>query len=534
MFGAFAGVFDIMQASSPASIGDASRISPIASIKAGIISDPVVWITALLVAIVHAATAGRYDAQRNELYFLVCGWHPDFGYVDQPPLVPLIGAATQLFGISTWMLRLPAVVAAVALVFLAASFARLLGGEARAAAFAAIAAAIAPGLAGLTSHLTTSTFEPIAWTAAAFLLTRAILKDQRSDLIWVGLVAGLAMEAKWGIAVWLVALGIGVAATPARRMLLWWQLWLGVAIAAALFAPNLIWQWWHGWPFFQVILPHLDSQRNFTGPFWLFEWRQAVAMNVLLALLCVAGALGPFIDRRLSAARFLSIGFVLTTAFYFLQRGTNYYLFPVYPTMFVVGAVTCERLSVWITRGWIALALAVSALALPVTLPILPPEVLQRYMEAMHIHPAPIERAGIGAPLTQSLSDEFGWRELEQKVADAYRKLSPDEQKHVAIIATNYGQAAAIDVYGKADGLPPALSGHNQYWLWGPRGHDGMLSIHVGGEVERWRRGCDSLEVVGTTDSPFAMPYENNQPIFICRGLRVPITQIWDRFRRYR
>jgi 4-amino-4-deoxy-L-arabinose transferase-like glycosyltransferase len=160
--------------------------------------------------------------------------------------VPLIAAATQVFGISTWMLRLPATLVAIGLVLLCAAFARLLGGGSRAAVLAAIAAGIAPGIAGLSSHLTTSTFEPIAWTGAAFLLTRAILRDRRSDLIWIGLVAGLAMEAKWGIAVWLVALGVGVIAVPARKILLWWQLWLGVAIAVVLFAPNLIWQWQHG------------------------------------------------------------------------------------------------------------------------------------------------------------------------------------------------------------------------------------------------------------------------------------------------
>jgi hypothetical protein len=102
-----------------------------------------------------------------------------------------------------------------------------------------------------------------------------------------------------------------------RRILSWWQLWPGVAISAALFVPNLVWQWQRGWPFFEVILPHLDSQRNFTGPFWLFEWRHAMSMNLLLAPLCVAGMLGPFVDRRLADTRFLSLGFVLATRFIF-------------------------------------------------------------------------------------------------------------------------------------------------------------------------------------------------------------------------
>lgn len=161
------------------SMVDPPQPDAVGSVKAAFLRQPAVLVVAVMVGLVHAATAGRYDAQRNELYFLACGWHPDFGYVDQPPLVPLIAAATQVFGVNIWLLRLPATIAAIGLVFLAASFARLLGGGGRAAAFAAIAAGIAPGLAGLTSHLTTSTFEPIAWTGAAFLLTRALLHDRR-------------------------------------------------------------------------------------------------------------------------------------------------------------------------------------------------------------------------------------------------------------------------------------------------------------------------------------------------------------------
>jgi 4-amino-4-deoxy-L-arabinose transferase-like glycosyltransferase len=350
-------------------------------------------------------------------------------------------------------------------VFLAASFARLLGGGARAAALAAIAAGIAPGIAGFTSHLTTSTFEPIAWTGAAFLLRRAILRDRRSDLIWTGVSAGIAMEANWGIAVWLVALGVGVLATPARRILSWWQLWPGVAISAALCVPNLVWQWQHGWSFFEVILPHLNSQRNFTGPFWLFEWRQAMSTNLLLAPLCAAGMRGPFVDRRLADTHFLSLGFVLATAFYFLQRGTNYYLFPVYPTMFVVGSIACQELSVWVARGWIAAAIVVSAFSAPIVPPILAPARLQNYMEAAGIRPAPIEAAGVGAPLTQGLSDEFGWRELEQKVAAVFHHLTTKNARRYWLRITGKPPPST----SMAAPTPRALSGHNQNWLWGPQ-----------------------------------------------------------------
>jgi 4-amino-4-deoxy-L-arabinose transferase-like glycosyltransferase len=504
------------------------------SIKAAFARQPVVWLAAILVCLVHAATAGRYDAQRNELYFLACGWHPDFGYVDQPPLVPLIAAATQIFGVSIWLLRLPATLAAIGLVFLCAAFVRLLGGGNRAASFAAIASGIAPGLAGLMSHLTTSTFEPIAWTAATFLLTRAIRNDRHSDMIWIGLLTGVAMEAKWGIAVWLIALAVGVIVGPARRILLWWQLWLGLVIAAALTAPNLIWQWWHGWPFFEVILPHLESQKNFTGPLWQFEWRQALSMNLALAPLWLVGAIAPFFDRRLADARFLSLAFALTTAFYFLKHGTNYYLFPVYPTMFAVGAAWAERLDLWVTRGWTVVALGVSALFAPVALPILDPTRLAGYMELTHTRPEPIEAAGVGAPLTQSLSDEFGWRELEDKVATVFRGLSAEDQVRAAILASNYGQAAALDVYGAKDHLPPALSGHNQYWLWGPRGYDGSLIIHIGGDPERWRRLCGTVDIVDHTRDVYAMPYENDRAIFVCRRLRIPLAQLWDKLKRFR
>jgi hypothetical protein len=158
--------------------------------------DPAIWAIAALSLVAHAAVAGRYDFFRNELYYIVCGRHPAFGYADQPPLVPLLAAATQIFGLSAWLLRLPAALAAASLVPLTAAFARLLGGTTQSAILAALAAAIAPALIALTQIMTTSTFEPLAWTAAAYLIARAAILDDRRALLWAGLATGIAMQAK--------------------------------------------------------------------------------------------------------------------------------------------------------------------------------------------------------------------------------------------------------------------------------------------------------------------------------------------------
>jgi hypothetical protein len=492
-----------------------------------------VWIVAGLTAAVHLAVAGRYDIFRNELYFIVCGWRPAFGYADQPPLVPLIAAATQLFGENVWLLRLPAVIAAVTLVPVTAALARLFGGGNKAALLAAVAAAIAPALMALTGIVTTETFEPIAWTACAYFVARAVVRDDRSALIWAGIAAGLGMEAKYGMAIWLIGLAAGVVLTSARRILAWRECWYGIALAVLISAPSLIWQTLNGWPFFAVILHHSTAHSNFTGTPLRFEIIQALAMNVVLAPLWLVGVIAPFTVSRLAPARFLAIAFVLSTIIVIATGGKDYYLFAAYPVMFAVGAAAFGDLRGWLAGLWTALAILQSLILTPIMLPVFTPEHLARYLDRTHLRPPPNEAAAIGAPLTQVYSDELGWRALEKQVADIYRALPPSDRAHAAILASNYGEAAAIDVYGRKDGLPPALSGQNQYFLWGPRGADGQVIIHINGNPNAWRRLCGSVTVLGQFGVPYAMPYENNRPIFICRGLHMPLVTLWPHLKRY-
>jgi hypothetical protein len=492
-----------------------------------------VWTIAAVSAAGHLALAGRYDVFRNELYFIVCGRHPDFGYVDQPPLVPLLAAATQLFGDNIWLLRLPSVMAAMALPVVAAALARSLGPDRISMWLAAAAVALAPALAGLTATLTTSTFEPVAWTVCSYLLTRAVIADDRRAILWAGVAAGIAMEAKYGVAMWLIGLAIGIVATPARRLLLWPQCWIAVALAILLAAPSLAWQAAHDWPFFSAVFQPAVAGRAYLGTPLEFAIWQIIALNPLLGPLWIAGLVAPFLLDRLRSARFLSIAAVVATVIDYGGGGKDYYLFPLYPTLMTVGAVAFGGIARTAAVAWLAAAFAVSMVMAPAVLPMLEPYTLAHYLDFTRLRPPPNERAAVGAPLTQVFSDEIGWRDLEQQVAGVYRSLPENDRRQTAIIASNYGEAAAIDVYGRADGLPPALSGENQYFLWGTRGFDGDIVIHINGDPQRWRRLCKSVEIIATFGVSYAMPYESGRPIFVCRGLRTSVAQIWPRFKRY-
>ncbi len=488
------------------------------------------WSVAIVVAVVHLVVAGRYDAFRNELYFIVCGRRPALGYVDQPPLIPLLSAATQLAGTHVWLLRLPAVLAAALLIPLTVEFARLLGASTRGAWLAAIASATAPMLSALTATLTTSTFEPLTWTAIAYLVARAIVSDEPRALFWAGVVAGIALETKYGVVIWIVALAAGIALTRARSLLRSRSLWIGLAIAALLAAPNALWQIVQGLPFLEIV--RNDNAGNLTGSPLVFAVDQAFALNIVLAPLWLAGLAAPFARADLARFRFLAIAFVCAALLVWLTHGKSYYLAGAYPSLFALGAVACSGLSTALVAGWAVLAALNGLVALPLALPVLSPVRLARMISGMPVRPRPVEVAGIGAPLTQVFSDEFGWRDLARTVGEVYAALPPSERARAAILASNYGEAAAIDVYG--NDLPPALSEQNQYYLWGPRGFDGSLIIAVNADPARWSRFCASARAVASFgSSPYAMPYERDRPIVLCRALHVPLSAAWPRFRRY-
>jgi hypothetical protein len=501
-------------------------------------ADRVAVILTTLTALIHLICAPYYDFFGDELYFIVCGQHPAFGYADQPPLVPLLSAGLYAIDPQTWFVRLPAVASAAGLVWLTIALVRLLGGGNPAAWLAGLAAAGAPMLAGLTAVLSTSTFEPLAWTAFASLVARAVYRGEMGALLWAGIVAGLSLEAKYGIVLWLAALAIGLLLTPERRSFLCRPFWAGLVIAGVLAAPSLIWQAQHGMPILDLV--KASRSKNIVLSPFDYAGRLAFGMNIVSLPVWIVGTTAPFLTSRLSQARFLAIGFVAVLLANFWLHGKDYYAAGAFPAAFAIGSVALERIfvTVKIQSGYLALVLLSAAISLPLVLPLLPPAGLLAYEARMHIAPPRQFWFEQRTDLPLTFGFQFGWRGFVAQVAKAYHVIPPAERTRTAILVDDYAEAAAIDLYGRAYGLPAALSGHNEYSLWALRGQTPTNILYVHGS-DAWTDSatrpagatCAASRSLGMTHSQFAPAFETGKRMTLCVGMRPDLASLWPSLR---
>ncbi|MBV9103785.1 MAG: glycosyltransferase family 39 protein [Candidatus Eremiobacteraeota bacterium] len=495
-----------------------------------------VALTAGFALLLHLALAGRYDFFRDELYFIACGRHPAFGYVDQPPLVPLLAAATQFFGHNLFLLRAIPAVAAAGTVLVACLFARLAGGGAYAVALTGIAVATAPMYVGIDGTFNTSAFEPLAWTAMTYFIARAVYGDRRA-LIWAGSVIGIELEVKYQIPFYAVPLIVALLFTPQRTALFTREAAIGAVLAVVIAAPSIVWQIGHGLPFLELLAAGAGG-KNVIQPPLPFILNQLGVMNFLFAPVWIAGVVASIASPQLARLRFVGVGFVLAFFLMFFLHAKDYYLAGLYASAFALGAVAIEKqvANAAFRVVYPALGVAAAALGWPNGVPLLDPPQLVRYLDTMtFLRPQEQEKSFHGQRIPQNLADQLGWRELAQNVAAVYRALPPTDQARAAIIGSNYGEAGAIDFYGSAYGLPPTLSGHNQYWLWGTRGYDGSVIIYINSfDVSFWKKHCREAHVAGMFgSSPYVEPYEHNRPIVLCHGFFKPLPQTWALFKNY-
>ena len=482
----------------------------------------------------HLLANGHYGFFRDELYFIVCGTRPDWGYVDQPALVPLLAAGAHgLFG--DWLLgfRLLPALAMSGVVALTAEFTALLGGGRFAQWLAGLCVLLGPIFLIQGVLFSTDMFQALTWLGLAWVLVRI---EQTGDERWwlaFGAIAGFSLNSKYLIAFFLFALAIGLLATPRRMSLLRPWLWLGALLVAAMVLPNVLWQQAHGWPFIELGKAGSNG-KNLAMSLPDFFVQQMLQTGPIAALVWLAGLWAGAVRPKPAVARAFPIAWAILLLLFVSQHGKPYYLSPIYPILFGLGAVRIEAwLANRVARGAVLALVAVAgAVTAPLTLPILPVETFVRYQAALGFTPSTGERQKLGA-LPQYYADMFGWREMAEKVAAVYRALPPEERARAVFWGNNYGEAAAIDVFDRPLGLPPALSGHNQYFLWGPRGHDGSVIIIIGGDTDHYAQLFRSYTVAGHVGAPYAMPYETDLPIYVLRGMKMPLARFWPTVKSY-
>jgi hypothetical protein len=483
----------------------------------------------------HLSLLPGYGVFRDELYYLACGRHPGWGYVDHPPLVGWVAwAVRQVVGDSHLALRVVAAVAAAATAFVAARVAKELGGGLFARLLTGLAVALLPVSLSLGSIYSMNVFDLLFWAVLFWILARVLAGgDERLWLVF-GAVAGLGLLNK--ISVLFLGFGLVVGLLVARR----WDVfrsrwfWIGGGLAGLIFLPHLAWQQLNGWPTFEFMA---NARRYKMAPLSPAGFLGETLLQTAVAPWLWILGLGWFLVAR-GAARVRALGWAFLTvlAVLVLTGGKPYYLAAAYSAPLAAGAVALEGLTArrarWLRSLLAVLTVAGGLLASPLGRPVLSVDHYVRYAAAVGIGPSTDERHELGR-LPQFYADMHGWRQMAEAVGGVVRALPEEDQAVACVFGQNYGEAGAMEYFGPGLELPPALSAHNSYWLWGPGGCSGEVLVVLGDRREGLEELFEVVELGATFTCRDCMPYENDLPIWVARGLRIPIPELWASIKNY-
>jgi len=480
---------------------------------------------ALLIAILHLLTNGRYGFHRDELQFLCDARHLDWGFISYPPFTPFVERiAMACFGLSLVGLRLFSVIAQSLAIFFTGRMARELGGGRLAQVATALAVALSPLPLFEGSEFQYTSFSYLWWVLVAYFAIRLLRSENPRWWLAIGAVIGLGLLTKYAIVFFLAGMFGGMLLTRQRRYFLSPWFWGGMAVALAIFLPNLVWQARHDFISLRF-LHHIHVRDVGEGRAEGFVRDQFILFNLFAVPLWIAGLIAFLRDRRW---RMLGWMYLIPLALLMAARGRGYYLAEAYPALIAMGAVSGER---WLARlrrtpRW-ALATAFfaglavcGALASTFLLPISPD----------------VSRQNFALAHNGDLREEIGWQDLVQTLAGIRDSLPPADRANVGIVVGNYGEQGAIEILGPAYHLPPPISGTNSAWYRGYPQPPPSVLIVVGlshGYVERTFNGC---RVAGHNGNPYGLDNEESRDhpdIFLCGSPRMPWPRFWEEFQNF-
>lgn len=471
-----------------------------------------------------------YGYFRDEFYYLACSDRLDWGFVDHPPLsIAILSVSRAVLGDSLVAIRFLPALAGAGTVYLAGLMARELGGGTSARVLAAVAAFAAPILLGMNSIYSMNSFDFVIWSATGYVLIRIIKTGDMRLWLLLGILLGAGLMNKVGV-LWL---GAGITAGLFLVHRDWLKTkgpWIAGGIALLLFLPYIAWNAANDFA-------HLEFIRNATTEkYSSLTITQFITGQILLqnpvSLPLWVGGLWFFLFSP-AGRQFRILGIIYATAFVILvvnQQSKAEYLSPAYPMLFAAGSVWLDRVLsakiAFVRPMYLGLIAFSGAMISPIAAPLLPVDSYIAYAEFLGVKPSTAENKRLGE-LPQFYADMFGWEELAATVITVHADLTPEEKERSVIYTQNYGEAGAIEFFGKRYGIPRVISGHNNYYLWGPGADPIDVVIIVGGRIENHARNFDSVELAAESHCRYCMPYENNLPIFIARKLKRPVREIW-------
>lgn len=472
----------------------------------------------------------------DELYYLDSVDRLAWGFVDHPPLsIALLRVLRDMLGESILAIRVLPALLGSATVVLCGLIAREMGGGRKAQGLAGLAALCAPVYLVVGSFYSMNVIEQTLWPLAMLVLLR-ILNGAPS---WWWLVLGALMAVGMLNKVSMLWFGTGVAVglvlTPARRWLATPWPWVAASLGLAGLAPFAWWQGLHNWPFLEF--SRNAAQYKVGGVALLdFAGEQVLSMNAIGAPLWIAGLVYAFASPSLRPYRPLTWIFVTTVVLLAASGSARpHYLAPAYAAIFAPAALGVERLGrtvAWIPALVAGLLVVGAAVSAPIALGIVSPERSFAYGNWLGVRPREeLERGGV---LPMHLALLFHAEAAVRAVQAVYDGLTPEERGRVEILTGSFGETGAINVLGRAGGLPRSIGTHNQYWLWGPGNATGELMIVVHESEAQLRLWFERCERRGEIDCPYCMESLRTKAVFVCRHARRPLREIWPEMKLYR
>lgn len=478
-----------------------------------------------LKALVHLLLIGRYGYHTDELYFIECGRHLAFGYVDHPPLVPWIAGVVDALGGGLGALRLPAIAAGTLTLWLVGALVQAWGGGWRAQLVAMLSLLLAPALLRMSGMLDIPVFEVCLCALTAYCVALAVRRERRWLWLAAGASLGFAILAKHASVVWGAALFLGLLSSGSRHVLKQPWPWLGVVLAACIALPNFVWQVRHGYP----TLEFMGHMRGMLAPARvLFVPGQLLYFGPLAAPVWIAGLIWSFRAEG-GASRPFAVAFLLVLGFYLLSAGKPYYLASAYPGVIAAGAIALERWHAKRPRAWSAFvgSLALTGAGLgALSLPVLSIQRMDATAGALFGWAVP------PMELTHDMHRMFGARARTQEVERVYGALSVEERGHTGVFAGNYSHAAAFNVFKQAS-TPRAVSGNMTYFYWGYDPARTRQLLVFGVPLEFIEPGYARCDEVTRLRSPLAAPGYTDVPVYLCREPRGGLESIWPSLRNF-